>query len=84
MGLIILIAVGSVAGWLATFVLRRADRQPTGLNMLVGILGALLAGILTYRGSVFEGIGPESLAFSFCGAIVALIPFNLLVKHPNH
>ena len=46
MGLIILLIVGGVIGWLASLVMRTDGQQGILLNVVVGIVGALLAGFI--------------------------------------
>jgi uncharacterized membrane protein YeaQ/YmgE (transglycosylase-associated protein family) len=44
--LIILLIVGGVLGWLASIVMRTDAQQGIFLNIVVGIVGALLAGLV--------------------------------------
>ncbi len=46
MGIIILILVGGIIGWLASMVMRTDAQQGVLLNVVVGIVGALLAGFI--------------------------------------
>ena len=46
MGIIILIIIGGVLGWLASLVMRTDGQQGMFLNVIVGIVGALIAGFL--------------------------------------
>lgn len=83
MGLIILLIVGGVIGWLASIVMRTDGQQGIILNVVVGIIGALLAGfILT---PLLGGLPITSGAFdirsllvSFLGAVVLLAIVNLV------
>ena len=65
MGIIILIVVGGILGWLASIVMRTDGQQGILLNVVVGIVGALLGGFLlaplfNYGGSITEaGDGPR-------------------------
>ena len=43
MGIIILLVVGGVLGWLASIVMRTDGQQGIILNVVVGIIGAFLA-----------------------------------------
>ena len=86
MGLIILLVVGGLLGWLASIVMRTDAQQGIFLNIVVGIVGALLAGYLisplvgippiTSDGRSFGSIG--SLLVSFGGAVVLLAIVNLV------
>lgn len=78
MGLIILIVLGSLIGWLTVIVLRLKNRQEVVLNIAAGVVGALLVGLATNHGSLLGGISPTALLWSFAGAIVSLVLANLL------
>lgn len=81
--LIILLIVGGVLGWLASIVMRTDAQQGIFLNVIVGIVGALLAGLLitpmvgggTITGGSFSAV---SLLISFLGAVVLLAIVNLV------
>ena len=82
MGLIILIIVGGILGWLASIVMRTDGQQGILLNVVVGIVGALLAGFLLNPliggGNVMNGdFSASSLLVSFLGAVVLLAIVNL-------
>lgn len=82
MGLIILIIVGGILGWLASMVMRTDGQQGVLLNIVVGIVGALLAGFilnpLIGGGNIMSGdFSASSLLVSFLGAVVLLAIVNL-------
>ena len=82
MGLIILIIVGGIIGWLASLVMRTDAQQGILLNIVVGIVGALLAGFLLNPliggGNIMAGdFSASSLLVSFLGAVVLLAIVNL-------
>jgi uncharacterized membrane protein YeaQ/YmgE (transglycosylase-associated protein family) len=78
MGLILLIVVGGILGWLASIVVRADDRQGVLLNVATGIAGALIAGLLTNNGSVLAGLSPYALLAAFVGALAVLALVNVL------
>src|SRR5262245_16486868 len=83
MGLIILLIIGGVLGWLASMVMRTDGQQGILLNIVVGIVGALLAGLLLNPliggGSIMNGdYSLSSLLVSFLGAVVLLAIVNLI------
>jgi uncharacterized membrane protein YeaQ/YmgE (transglycosylase-associated protein family) len=83
MGLIILIIVGGILGWLASMVMRTDGQQGIFLNVVVGIVGALLAGFilnpLIGGGNIMHGdLSMSSLLVSFLGAVVLLAIVNLV------
>ena len=83
MGIIILIIVGGILGWLASIVMRTDAQQGIFLNVVVGIIGALLAGLLLNPliggGSITQGdFSVSSLLVSFLGAVILLAIVNLV------
>ncbi len=81
MGIIILIIIGGVLGWLASLVMRTDAQQGLLLNIVVGIVGALLAGLLLNPliggGNIMNGdYSISSLLVSFLGAVVLLAIVN--------
>jgi len=74
--------VGGVIGWLASLVMRTDPRQGIVLNVVVGIVGALLGGWLlspllgagTINQEDFSLLG---LLVSFGGAVILLLIVNL-------
>lgn len=83
MNLIIMLIVGGVLGWLASMVMRTDGQQGVLMNVVVGVVGAVLAGYLL---TPFLGGSPittgafdiKSLVVSFLGAVVLLAIINLL------
>ncbi len=80
MGLIILLVVGGVVGWLAGLIMR--DNNGIILNVVVGIVGAILAGFIVTPliggAPITSGvISIESIVVSLLGAIVLLAIINL-------
>jgi uncharacterized membrane protein YeaQ/YmgE (transglycosylase-associated protein family) len=84
-GLIILLVVGGVLGWLASIVMRTDGQQGILLNVVVGIVGALLAGFiitpLIGGAPITSGaFSIQSLIVSFLGAVVLLAIVNLVQR----
>lgn len=80
--LIIIIIIGGILGWLASMVMRTDAQQGMFLNIVVGIVGALLAGFLISpllgAGTITQGdFSIMSLVVSFLGAVVLLGIVNL-------
>jgi uncharacterized membrane protein YeaQ/YmgE (transglycosylase-associated protein family) len=83
MELIILLIVGGVIGWLASLIMRTDAQQGIVLNIVVGIVGSVLAGLLL---SPLLGAAPitsgvislTSIVVSLLGAIVLLAAVNLI------
>jgi uncharacterized membrane protein YeaQ/YmgE (transglycosylase-associated protein family) len=82
MNIIIWLVVGGILGWLASLVMKTDGQQGIFLNVVVGIVGALIAGFLiaplfgtgTINSNDFSISG---LLVSFLGAAVLLAIVNL-------
>jgi uncharacterized membrane protein YeaQ/YmgE (transglycosylase-associated protein family) len=82
MNVIIWLVVGGLIGWLASKIMNTDAQQGIGLNVVVGIVGALLAGwlITPLVGGATINQGDFSLSglvISLLGAIVLLAIVNL-------
>ncbi|HET7526341.1 MAG TPA: GlsB/YeaQ/YmgE family stress response membrane protein [Burkholderiaceae bacterium] len=83
MELIIWLIVGGLVGWLASVLMHTDARQGIFLNVIVGIVGAALAGFFispmvglpTINQGVFSF---GSLVVSLIGAVILLAVVNLL------
>jgi len=82
MNIIIMLIVGGIIGWLASIIMRTDGQQGIILNVVVGLVGAVLAGFLI---TPLIGGAPitngafdlRSLIASFIGAVVLLAIVNL-------
>jgi uncharacterized membrane protein YeaQ/YmgE (transglycosylase-associated protein family) len=81
MGILVWLIVGGVVGWLASIVMRTDAQQGILLNVVVGIVGALLAGFIVSPllgiGTINEGISVATFLVSLVGAIILLAIVNL-------
>jgi uncharacterized membrane protein YeaQ/YmgE (transglycosylase-associated protein family) len=80
--LIITIVVGAILGWLASMIMGRNAQQGLLLDIVVGIVGALLGGFLLTPlfggGSIMQGdFSISGLLVSLLGAIILLAIINL-------
>ena len=81
MTFIMWLVVGGILGWLASIVMKTNDRQGIILNIIVGIVGAFLGGLvlapLFHTGTINQGdFSIGSLFVSFLGAIILLAIVN--------
>lgn len=82
MNFIIWLIVGGVLGWLASLVMKTDGQQGMFLNVVVGVVGAMLGGWLI---SPLVGVGTinqdnfslAALLVSFVGAVILLAIVNL-------
>ncbi|MGV3741468.1 MAG: GlsB/YeaQ/YmgE family stress response membrane protein [Burkholderiaceae bacterium] len=82
MNFILWIVIGGVIGWLASLVMRTDAQQGMLLNVVVGIIGALLGGWLLAplfgSGTINQNdFSISSLFVSFLGALLLLMIVNL-------
>lgn len=84
MGLIILIVVGAILGWLATIVLRIEDTRGVLLNIGTGILGAVAVGLFVSGGTIFAGIGATSLLWAMLGSAVSIAALNFVRRRQSY
>lgn len=83
MNFIIWLIVGGVIGWLASILMKTNDQQGMFLNVVVGIVGAMLGGWFI---SPLVGVGTinqnnfslPALFVSFVGAAILLAVVNLV------
>lgn len=78
MSLIIYLIVGGLIGWVASMIMKTDGQQGMILNVVVGIVGAFLAGLLMDGGSIGDGINIMSILVSLVGAVVLLAIVNLV------
>ena len=77
MSFIVWIIVGGLLGWVASMIMGTNDQQGKLLNIIVGIIGAFLSGLLLApmfgTGTINQGdFSLSSLLVSLVGAVVLL------------
>lgn len=81
MGILVWLIVGGVVGWLASIIMRTDAQQGILLNVVVGIVGALLAGFVVSPmlgiGTINQGISLATFLVSLVGAVILLAIVNL-------
>lgn len=87
MNFILWLIVGGLIGWLASKIMNTDAQQGIGLNVVVGVVGALLAGwlITPLVGDATINQGDFSfsgLVISLLGAIILLAIVNLFRRPP--
>ncbi len=85
MTILLIILIGGILGWLASKIMHTDAQQGLLLNVVVGIVGALLAGWLLSpifdTGSITGGdFSIGALLVSLLGAIVLLAIVNLFTR----
>ncbi len=84
MGLIILVVLGAILGWLATIIMRIDDQHEILLNVVVGVGGALLSGMAIKSDSIIVGISAGALLVGVAGSILGLILLNVIRRNTTN
>ncbi|SFV14481.1 GlsB/YeaQ/YmgE family stress response membrane protein [Pseudoduganella namucuonensis] len=85
MGFLAWIIIGGLLGWVASMIMKTDAQQGMFLNVVVGIVGAMLGGLFlapmfgsgTINGNDFSLL---SLGVSLLGAVILLAVVNLLFR----
>ena len=89
MSFILWLIVGGLLGWVASMLMGTNDRQGIFLNIIVGIVGAFLGGLLLAplfeTGTINQGdFSLSSLLVSLVGAVVLLAIVNFFRRRRVH
>lgn len=76
-GLIVWLVVGGVCGWLASMIMRTDGQQGIVLNVVVGIIGSVIASFL-FGAGINEAITISTFIYSLIGAVILLAIVNLV------
>ena len=81
MNFLIWLIVGGVVGWLASLIMKTDGQQGILLNVVVGIVGAFIAGYLISPmvgvPTINQGFSVGSFIVSLIGAVILLAIVNL-------
>lgn len=80
-GIIIWLVVGGIVGWLASMIMKTDAQQGVLLNVVVGIIGAVIGGYLI--APLIGGSTSASGGFDVMGFIAALIGAIILLAIVN-
>ena len=79
MGIIMWLIVGGVIGWIASMIMRTDAQQGIFLNIIVGIVGAFIGGLILSGGNFGQtGLTLYSFLVSLLGAVILLAIVNLV------
>jgi uncharacterized membrane protein YeaQ/YmgE (transglycosylase-associated protein family) len=88
MGIIIWLVMGGMVGWGASMIMGTNAQQGVILNVVVGIVGAViggwLIGPLIGAGSINDGISVMSFIVSLIGAVVLLAIVSVFRRGAAH
>lgn len=79
MGIILYIIFGALVGWIASIIMGRNAEQGAIGNIVVGIVGAFLGGLImsAFGSSGVTGFNLRSFFVALLGAVVLLFILNL-------
>ncbi|HET9822748.1 MAG TPA: GlsB/YeaQ/YmgE family stress response membrane protein [Burkholderiaceae bacterium] len=80
MNLILWLIVGGVIGWLASILMKTNGQQGMVLNVIVGVVGAMLAGWFL---SPLVGVGTINQNFSIGALLVSIVGASILLAIVN-
>jgi len=78
MSFIIWLVIGGIIGWVASMIMRTDAQQGIFLNVIVGIVGAFIGGLLFGRNINGYDFSIPSLLAALAGAVVLLGIVNLI------
>lgn len=78
MGIILWLVVGGIIGWLASMIMRTDAQQGILLNIVVGIVGAFIGGLIFSGGTINQTLSLTSFLVSLVGAVILLAIVNLV------
>ena len=80
MGWLAWLIVGAVAGWLASLVMKTNRRQGLLMDIVVGIVGAFIGGLVfsQFGSAGVTGFNIWSVFVAFTGAVILLAAIRLL------
>jgi uncharacterized membrane protein YeaQ/YmgE (transglycosylase-associated protein family) len=82
MGIILWIVFGALVGWIASLIMKTDAQQGTVLNIVVGIIGAVIGGfIMSLLGE--SGVGGFNL-YSFLVALLGACVLIVIVRTFRH
>jgi uncharacterized membrane protein YeaQ/YmgE (transglycosylase-associated protein family) len=88
MSILIWLIVGGLVGWLASIVMGTNHQQGILLNVVVGIVGALLAGLvispLLGIATINQGLSAATFLVSLLGAVILLAIVKLFRRGALH
>ncbi|MEA3028784.1 MAG: hypothetical protein QOG13_109 [Sphingomonadales bacterium] len=77
-GILVWLVVGGVVGWLASLIMRTDAQQGLLLNIVVGIVGAFVGGLIFNKGDINNApLNVTAFIVSLIGAVILLAIVNL-------
>lgn len=85
MGIIGWLIIGAAAGWIASIITGNDKRMGAGMNILVGIVGGFVGGLVMslVGGYGITGFNLYSLIVATIGAIILLLIVNVVKRRTS-
>ena len=83
MGLVVLLAVGGILGWLSSIVVAVHERREKALYIVASVFGALGAGIYAASDSPLSAISGVSVIAATLGAVLCITLAHLVRRNLN-
>ena len=80
MGLILLIVIGAIIGWLASIIARAEDHSSIVTQILLGMGVAVLVGTLTNSASILGGLSATALLATLAVTSLAMAVYNVFIR----
>ncbi|MGQ7830535.1 GlsB/YeaQ/YmgE family stress response membrane protein [Altererythrobacter sp. Z27] len=80
MSVICLVLIGALIGWLAAIVTRVEDVPGIRRDLLLGVAGALVAGLLANKGVMLGGLSWLALAAGIFGGVLVPAAYKMIEK----
>lgn len=80
MALLLLIAIGLTAGWLASIITRTEAAGEILRQLGVGLIGSLVAGLLINQGTILGGLTLLALGTSIAVAAALLVLYHAVLS----
>jgi uncharacterized membrane protein YeaQ/YmgE (transglycosylase-associated protein family) len=78
-GIIVWLVIGGICGWLASLIMRTDAQQGILMNIVVGIVGSVIANLIFNRGGLnADPLSVSAFLWSLLGAVVLLAVVNLV------
>lgn len=82
MNILMWIIFGALAGWIASLIMNTDEEQGALMNIVIGIVGAMVGGYLarTLGGSGVTGFNLGSLAVAILGSVILLGLYRMFAR----
>ena len=80
MGFVLLAVVGALLGWLTTIAFRTEGGREIGRNIMFGMAGSIVAGVIAANGMVLGSVAPATLLIGLLGAAIAVGLYNFFQR----